>query len=79
MQKVLEDAGIKLDSVAAEVLSVSGRLMLRALIAGEGIRKRWRNWPKASCARRSRSCARRYAVRSINGNATMLRITLEHL
>jgi len=35
VQKVLEDAGIKLDSVASDVLGVSGRMMLRALIAGE--------------------------------------------
>jgi len=35
IQKVLEDAGIKLDSVASDVLGVSGRAMLRALIAGE--------------------------------------------
>jgi transposase len=35
IQKTLEDAGIKLDSVAAEVLGVSGRAMLAALVAGE--------------------------------------------
>jgi transposase len=35
IQKTLEDAGIKLDSVAADVLGVSGRAMLAALIAGE--------------------------------------------
>jgi transposase len=35
IQKTLEDAGIKLDSVASEVIGVSGRAMLRALIAGE--------------------------------------------
>jgi transposase len=35
IQKTLEDAGIKLDSVAAEVLGVSGRAMLTALVAGE--------------------------------------------
>jgi len=35
VQKVLEDAGIKLDSVASDVLGVSGRLMLRALVRGE--------------------------------------------
>lgn len=34
MQKVLEDANIKLDSVASNVLGVSGRLMLDALVAG---------------------------------------------
>jgi transposase len=35
VQKVLEDAGIKLGSVASDVLGVSGRAMLRALIEGE--------------------------------------------
>lgn len=35
IQKVLEDANIKLGSVATDVLGVSGRLMLRSLIAGE--------------------------------------------
>jgi transposase len=33
--KTLEDAGIKLDSVASDVLGVSGRAMLTALVAGE--------------------------------------------
>jgi transposase len=35
IQKTLEDAGIKLDSVASNVLGVSGRAMLAALVAGE--------------------------------------------
>ncbi len=35
IHKNLEDAGIKLDSVASDVLGVSGRAMLRALLAGE--------------------------------------------
>lgn len=35
IQKVLEDANIKLGSVATDVLGVSGRDMLQALIAGE--------------------------------------------
>ena len=35
IQKTLEDAGIKLDSVASDVLGVSGRAMLSALIGGE--------------------------------------------
>jgi transposase len=34
LDKVLQDAGIKLSSVASEVLGVSGRAMLDALIAG---------------------------------------------
>jgi transposase len=35
IEKVLEDAGIKLGSVASHVLGASGRAMLRALVAGE--------------------------------------------
>jgi transposase len=35
IQKVLEDANIKLGSVATDVLGVSGRAMLRSFIAGE--------------------------------------------
>jgi transposase len=35
IQKLLEDAGIKLDSVATDVLGKSARRMLEALIAGE--------------------------------------------
>ena len=34
-QKILEDAGIKLDSVASDIFGVSGRAMLNALIGGE--------------------------------------------
>jgi transposase len=34
MEKLLEDAGIKLSSVASDILGVSGRAMLQALIAG---------------------------------------------
>ncbi len=35
LEKVLQDAGIKLSSVASRVLSMSGRNMIEALIAGE--------------------------------------------
>jgi transposase len=35
IQKVLEDANIKLGSVATDVLGVSGRAMLQALVAGQ--------------------------------------------
>src|ERR1044072_6108961 len=34
LHKVLEDAGIKLDCVATDILGVSGRAMLDALVAG---------------------------------------------
>ena len=35
LQKVLEDANVKLDSVASDMLGVTGRLILDALCAGE--------------------------------------------
>src|SRR5437870_7410097 len=35
LDKVLQDAGIKLSSVASDVMGVSGQTMLRALVAGE--------------------------------------------
>jgi len=35
LTKVLEDAGIKIDSVASDLLGVSGRAMIEALIGGE--------------------------------------------
>ena len=35
IEKALEDAGVKLDVVASDILTVSGRLMLKALVAGE--------------------------------------------
>jgi transposase len=35
LAKVLEDAGIKIDSVASQLLGASGRAMITALIAGE--------------------------------------------
>ena len=35
LQKVLEDANVKLASVASDVLGVSGRAMLRALVEGK--------------------------------------------
>ncbi|MCQ8836670.1 transposase, partial [Streptomyces malaysiensis] len=35
MEKLLEDTGIKLSAVASDIMGVSGRAMLEALIAGE--------------------------------------------
>ena len=35
LEKLLEDAGIKLSAVASDILGVSGRLMLEALVAGD--------------------------------------------
>jgi len=40
IQKTLEEANIKLDSVISDVLGQSGRAMLEAMIAGESDAKR---------------------------------------
>jgi transposase len=79
VQKVLEDAGIKLDSVAADVLGVSGRLMLRALIAGERDPETLAELAKGQL--RKKIPMLREALRGSfhQRHATMLRITLDHL
>jgi hypothetical protein len=59
IQKTLEDAGIKLDSVATDVLGASGRAMLAALIAGERDPRSSPSSPVDGCATSSPSCARR--------------------
>ena len=55
LSKVLEDAGIKIDSVASELLGKSGRAMIEALIAGERDPGGWPTWPWAGCAARPKS------------------------
>src|SRR6266496_6207110 len=55
LERVLQDAGIKLTSVASRVLTQSGRAMVEALIGGERDPSGSPHWPKASCAPGSRS------------------------
>jgi transposase len=50
VQKLLEDANIKLASVASDMMGVSGRAMLTALLAGHAAPRLWQTWPKAACA-----------------------------
>ncbi len=64
IQKTLEDAGIKLDSVASDVLGVSGRAMLAALVGGERDPDVLAELAKGGYARRSPSCAKRYGAGS---------------
>ncbi|HEY9377501.1 MAG TPA: IS110 family transposase, partial [Jiangellaceae bacterium] len=79
VQKVLEDAGIKLDSVASDVLGVSGRLMLRALINGEHDAEVLADLAKAGL--RKKIPQLREALRGSfrDHHATMLAITLDHI
>ncbi|MBV9922750.1 MAG: hypothetical protein JOY78_18125 [Pseudonocardia sp.] len=56
MEKLLEDAGVKLSVVATDIFGKSGRAMLGALITGERDPRCSPSWPWAGCARRSLPC-----------------------
>jgi hypothetical protein len=61
VEKLLEDAQIKLSVVASDIFGVSGRgrAMLAALLAGERDPPRpWRGWHEPACAQRSASWRR---------------------
>ncbi len=79
IQKVLEDANIKLASVAADVLGVSGRAMLDALVAGQENPERL-----ADLARRRMRGKIPQLREALRGRVTdhhrfLLRLLLEHL
>ena len=59
LEKLLEDAGIKLSSVATDIVGVSGRAMLEALVAGERDPAVLADLAKSGCAPRHRSWSRR--------------------
>ncbi len=59
VEKLLEEAGIKLSVVASDIFGVSGRAMMDALIAGERDPRRWRSWPGRRMRKRIRGCRRR--------------------
>ncbi len=79
VQKVLEDAGIKLDSVASEVLGVSGRLMLRALIDGERDPEVLADLAKQRLRKKIPQLREALRGRFHEHHATMLRVILDHL
>src|SRR5215813_5809488 len=49
LQKVLETANVKLGNIATEILGVSARAMIKALIAGDQPPRRWRSSPSGAC------------------------------
>jgi transposase len=59
LDKVLQDAGIKLSSVASKTLGRSVRLMLEAMIGGINDRRCWPSWPGGGCGPSCRRCGRR--------------------
>ncbi len=69
LEKVLQDAGIKLSSVASQVLGVSGRAMLDALIAGTHDPELLADLARGALRRKLPPCARR----STDGSPTITR------
>ena len=65
IQRVLEDANIKLGSVISEVLGVSGRAILNALVAGETDPERL-----AAAAKGRLKCAPEELVEALRGRVT---------
>ncbi len=79
VQKVLEDAGIKLDSVASDVLGVSGRAMLRALIAGERDPDTLAELAKGMLRKKIPMLRQALRGRFNDHHAVMLRVIVDHV
>ncbi len=79
VQKALEDAGIKLDSVASDVLGVSGRLMLKALVAGERDPEVLADLAKGQLRKKLPALRQALYGRFEDHHALLVRLSLEHL
>ena len=79
VQKVLEDAGIKLDSVASDVLGVSGRAMLHALVNGERDPEVLADMSKAALRKKTPQLKEAMRGRFDAHHALMIGIALDHL
>lgn len=79
VQKALEDAGIKLDSVASDVLGVSGRLMLKALVAGERDPDVLADLAKGQLRKKLPALRQALYGRFEDHHALLVRLSLEHL
>ena len=79
IEKTLEDAGIKLDSVASQLLGVSGRAMLHALIAGERNPERLAELAKGRLRGKIPELRRALHGRFSEHHALLVRLSLEHI
>lgn len=79
VQKTLEDAGIKLDSVASNVFGVSGREMLAALIAGERDPDVLAEMARGTLRKKIPQLREALRGRFREHHATILRITMDHV
>jgi transposase len=78
IQKVLEDANIKLASVASDVMGVSGREMLRALIAGTTDTKKLAELARGRLRSKLDSLQQALTGRVTDHHRFLLRMHLEH-
>ena len=79
IQKTLEDAGIKLDSVASDVLGVSGRAMLGALIAGERDAEVLADLAKSKLRKKIPELRRALRGRFGDHHALLIGMSLDHI
>lgn len=77
--KVLEDAAIKLGSVASEVLGVSGRAMIEALISGERDPERLAQLAKGQLRNKIPELVKALHGRFGDHHAVLLRMHLDHI
>lgn len=77
--KVLEDAAIKLGSVASDVLGVSGRAMIEALIAGERDPERLAELAKGQLRNKIPELVKALHGRFGDHHAVLLRMHLDHI
>ncbi|MDD7936796.1 IS110 family transposase, partial [Actinomycetospora straminea] len=78
IQKTLEDAGIKLDSVASDVLGVSGRAMLAALVRGERDPEMLAELAKGVLRRKMPALRQALRGRFSEHHALLIGLALEH-
>ena len=79
IQKTLEDAGIKLDSVASDVLGVSSRAMLHALVAGERDPEVLAEMAKAALRKKIPELRQALRGRFRDHHALLIELCLEHI
>lgn len=79
LRKALEDGGIKLDSVASDVLGVSARLMITALIDGERDPAVLADLAKRRLRRKIPDLTLALAGRFAAHHATLCRLHLDHI
>ena len=79
IQKVLEDANLKLAAVASDVLGVSGRQMLEAIIDGEADPRRLADLAKRKLRRKQAELEQALAGRVKPHHQLLLRELLDHV